>query len=343
MKLQNPKKLQKGDTVAVISPAAGLAGLFEHRTANGRAALERMGYKVKFSDHALEIDGYVSASPEKRAGDLMAAFQDPEVNAIVCAIGGNHANQILRYLDFEIIRNNPKIFIGYSDITVLHWAIAKKAGLRTFYGPCLLPEFGEHPETLPYTEEYFKKALTETAPVGMVQPSKTWTDEFLDWAEKKDLTRPRNMHDSEGYEWWRRGAAVGPIFGGAVPSVNHLAGTPYWVDLADKIFFIDIPEGDIPGKSFSMSWLDSFLADLDNIGVFREIKGLVIGRPYAYTDDDRRAFQKIIMNYAGQYDYPILYNANIGHAAPIITLPLGVGIRLDAVNDVFEIQESGVV
>lgn len=341
MQLTNPQKLKKGNVIGIVSPSAGLASLFPHRVKQGEQALQKLGLKVLFAPNSLKNKGYVSASPQERADDLHQLFSNPEVSAILCTIGGNHSNQLLKYLDFNLISSNPKIFIGYSDITVLHYAFAKKSSLRTFYGPCLLPEFGEYPEPLSYTVQYFIKAIMHTAPIGKIEPSSLWTDEFLDWAEKKDLERPRKLYPSKGYEWWKEGKVEGEIFGGAIPSINHLAGTEFWVEMKGKIFFIDIPEG-APGKAFPLSELDSFLADLDNLNVFRDIQGLIIGRPYQYTTENILLLKEIINYYTKDFDYPILFNANIGHTSPIITLPLGVRVRLNSEENLFEIVESGV-
>lgn len=340
-KLISPRRLATGGTIGIVAPSSGLAELFPHRIEKGVQMLEQMGFKVLFSEHARERDDWTSATAIERADDLNSMFASPEVDMILATIGGNHANQILKYLDYDLIKKNPKIFIGYSDITVLHYAIAKKAGLRTFYGPCLISEFGEFPEILQYTRTHFENALMHTEPIGRVEPSEHWTDEFLDWFQKKDLERPRELLNNEGYEWWREGRAEGSIWGGAIPSINHLAGTDYWINPADSILFIDIPEGN-PGKPFSQSELDSFLADLDNLGIFASITGLIIGRPYQYGENEKDILKALIGSYTREYDYPILYNTNIGHAAPIITIPLGVRVVLDSLENRFEITESGV-
>jgi len=141
MNLYNPSHLKKGDIIGIISPSSGLANIFPHRVEKGKRMLENLGFKVIFGKHALERSGYVSASPQDRASDIHDMFVNPDVKAIICTIGGNHANQLLKYLDFDLIRSNPKIFIGYSDITILHYAFAVKAGLRTFYGPCMVVGF----------------------------------------------------------------------------------------------------------------------------------------------------------------------------------------------------------
>ncbi len=342
IKLIKPKRLSKGDTIGIVAPSAGNANIFPHRIENAVKALEKLGYKVKFARHSLERNNYVSSEPEKRASDINEMFKDKDISAIICTIGGDHSSQVLKYLDFELIKNNPKIFIGFSDISVLHYAFIKRSNLQTFYGPCAMTQFGEYPEILPYTLEYFNKALTSLEPIGEIFQSKEWTAEILDWTVKKDLDRPRKLIASEGYDWLKQGYASGPIFGGCVPSINHLTGTEYWVDPTGCIFFIDIPEGHEFGEGLPISVLDSYLSDLDNMGVFDKIKGLIIGRPYNYSDDDCNQLKKLILYYTQKHDYPIVLNANIGHCDPIITLPFGINTEIDSKRDIIFISESSV-
>ncbi|MBD3270059.1 LD-carboxypeptidase, partial [Candidatus Peregrinibacteria bacterium] len=280
---------------------------------------------------------YVSASAQERADDIHQMFSDNEIKAIICAIGGDHANQILKHIDFDLIRNNPKIFVGYSDISVLHYAFLSQADLQTFYGPNLMTDFGEYPKILDYTKEYFEKAVSNEGTIGKVMSSEMWTDEILDWGQKKDLERARKLVKSEGYKWLKEGFSTGEIVGGCVPSINHLIGTKYWVDPSNRIFFIDIPEGFEFGTGLSIGEFDSYLADLDNIGVFSSIKGLIVGRPYRYDKNQYEKLDKIIMKYCGDYNYPVLLNANIGHASPIITVPYLTMTELNSSENTFKI------
>jgi len=341
MKLTIPKKLKKGDTIGVISPSAGLGPIFPHRIVQAEKNLSKLGFKVKYAKNSLKNNGYISSSAKERADDIHEMFRNKEVKAIIASIGGDHSNQVLKYLDFEIIKNNPKIFMGYSDISVLHFAIAVKANLRTFYGPCIISEFGEFPQVLPYTVEYFEKALKCVEPIGDINQSGSWTWEFLDWFEKKDQTRARKMSLSNGYEWWTEGVAQGEILGGCIPSINHLAGTEYWPDFKDKIMFIDIPESS-PGEKLSLADLDSFLADLDNMAVFKSINGLVIGRPYLYEENDNKKLKEIISFYTKDYGYPVLFNVNIGHVSPLATIPMGAHVVINSRKNIFRINEAGV-
>jgi len=343
LKLIKPKSLELGDTIGVVAPSAGNAEIFPHRINMAKKMIEKLGYKVKFAKHSLKRNGYLSSNISERVEDIHDMFKDNLVKAIICTIGGNHSNQLLKYIDYKIINENPKIFIGYSDISVLHYAFMKKANLLTFYGPCLMTQFGEYPEILKYTLDYFNKAITARESIGEIKQSETWTAEILDWTKKMDLKRPRKQKKTNDFIWLKKGEAKGKIIGGCVPSINHLIGTEYWIDSSDSIFFIDIPEGHDFGKGLSVSDLDAYLTDISNIGVFKKISGLIIGRPYNYSKEENEILKKIILRITYKYNYPIVLNANIGHCDPIITLPYGVKASLNSNNNKFIIKESGVL
>jgi muramoyltetrapeptide carboxypeptidase len=184
-------KINEGDLISIVSPSSGLAPFAMHRIEQAKKALEDMGFKVKFEANSLKNSGHVSGSVSERVSDLHSAFSNKDVKAVICTIGGNHSNQLLKFLDWKLIKKNPKIFLGYSDITVLHNAIYKKTGLITFYGPCVMPEFGEFPFMDKYNEAHLRKALVD-GKIGKIIPSEEWTDEFLDWFKKDDIKRRRS-------------------------------------------------------------------------------------------------------------------------------------------------------
>lgn len=204
--IKYPKKLSVGDNIGIISPSAPLAALVEHRYKNGVKKLEELGFNVVIGDHALDVTSYTAGTAQARAEDIMKFFKDKEIKAIISFIGGYHSNQILKYLDFNVIRNNPKIIMGYSDMTVLLLAIYKKCGFPTFYGPSVLNQFAD-PFLPDYTLDFFNKAVMLDEPIGEIYPSEFWTCEFLDWFEKKDLKRERNFFKNNGWEWLKEGKA----------------------------------------------------------------------------------------------------------------------------------------
>ena len=339
MKYTYPSLLKKGDTIGIISPSGGLAALVPHRLDNAIKFLENRGYKIKEFSCTRKNNGWESASAKERAKDIMDAFLDKEVKAIICSIGGNTLNKTLKYLDFEKIKQNPKILCGYSDVSVLHYAINKKCRLTTFYGPCIMTQFGENPKPLDYTIEYFNKAVVH-GNIGEVKASEKWTDEVLDWFAKKDLERPRELKENRGYEWLREGLAKGKITGGCLHSLTHLIGTEYWPDHQDKILFIETPEGEDFRKGEPLAEVDAQLADLEIAGIFKEIKGLIIGRPFQYTKEEEEKFKEIILDNTKDYNFPILYGIDIGHTDPQITIPLGVEAEINSEKNSFKINIS---
>ena len=175
-----PPKLKHGDSIGIVSPSWGGAGAAPHRVELGIKALNGLGFKVELATHALNQIGFTSDTPENRAQDIHDMFLNPNIKAIIAAIGGDHSCHLLPLLDFEMISHHPKIFMGYSDITVLNVAIWKKTDVTTFNGPALLPDFAEYPHMFKYTEEYFIKAVMKGEPIGVIEASPHWTEEFLD-------------------------------------------------------------------------------------------------------------------------------------------------------------------
>ncbi len=343
-KLIKAKSLKKGDTIGIVSPSSGMAGRVPHRVERGVKMLENIGFNVRLGKNALKVTDYTAGSAEERAEDLNDFFTDSSVKAIISFIGGFHSNQIVKFLDLKAIKKNPKIFMGYSDMTVLHHVFYSKCNLVTFYGLAVLTQFAENPVILSYTKEYFEKAVMSNKPIGKLQSSDFYTDEVLNWFEKKDLERPRNIKKNNGWRWLKKGKSEGPILGGCITSMMHLRGTEYWPDFRGKNFFWEIPESSCNfAKGEPISKIDSYLADLKLSGVFDVIKGMIIGRPFGYTDKESLELQSIIIKNMKDYDFPILYNVDIGHTDPILTIPLGVMSKLDSDKNEFSIIESGVI
>lgn len=339
-----PQMLKQGDTIGLVSPSSPLAAMLPYRVEKGIETLKSMGFNVVVADNALNRRDHAAGTPEERAADLHAMFANPEIKAIICFIGGFHSNQVLKHLDFELIRKHPKIFMGFSDISVLHLALNTQADLVTFYGPAVLTQFAEAFGIYPYTVNSFKQVVMSPEPVGQILPSSEWTDELLNWFTKADLERPRNMKPNSGYKWLKAGTCTGEITGGCITSILHLRGTKYWPDCKGKIFFWELPESsaDIT-KGEPPARIDAHLTDLELSGVFEQCAGMLIGRPKSYTDEQVKQLEEIIKERTEGYNFPILFNIDIGHTDPIMTLPIGVKARLDSQSNTFEILESAVV
>lgn len=330
-------KLRSGDTVGIVSPAWGGAGAYPHRVELGIRHLKALGFKTKIAAHARQQRGFVSDTAENRAADIHAMFADPEVKAIIAAIGGDHSCHLLPLLDFDLIRNHPKVFMGYSDITVLNVAIWKETGLVTFNGPMLLTDFAEYPQMFAYTQQHVLKTLCQASPIGLIQPSAWWTEEFLDWGEKADLERPRTQQASAGWTWLKPGRGEGTLIGGCLESLQHLRGTRFWPDWDRAIFFWETSE-----EKPSPAAVDAILMDYENMGVLAKLSGLLVGRPMRYTPDERQLLRQVILDRTKRYDFPIIADMDFGHTAPQFTLPIGCQARIDTDRQRFEILEAAV-
>ncbi len=274
-----PERLRSGDTISVVSPSWGGAGAFPHRVEQAIEQVHALGFQVRLAPHALNQHGHVSDLPENRAQDINQMFADPRVKMILAAIGGDHSCQILPHLDYEMIQRNPKIFMGFSDITVLNVALWVRTGLGTFNGPALLTDFAEYPRMQEYSVRNFLKVLTDPGPAGVIPPSPGWTEEIAHWPASKELERERSLLPSPLWQWLRPASATGRLVGGCIESLQHLRGTKFWPDWRDSIFFFETSE-DKP----SPETVDGILADYENMGVLEQINGMLVGRPMRYSD-----------------------------------------------------------
>lgn len=237
----------------------------------------------------------------------------------------HHSNQLLPHLDFDLIRANPKWLQGYSDITVLQYALLNRCGLASFYGPALVPELGEYPEVFPHTDRWLRSAWFGNGSLEF-EPAGEWTEEFLDWDVQADLERAREMEPSEGWVTINGGRANGPIIGGCLETICwHLKGQEDWVQPDGAVFFFETSE-EVP----SVAHVDAYLTDLEQLGVFESCAGLLVGRPRGYTAQDRADLWEVVGGYARRYGLPALGNFDCSHTDPMVTLPVGVPADLDA-------------
>ncbi len=252
--------------------------------------------------------------------------------------GALYSCHLLPHLDFELIRDNPKIFMGYSDITVLNLAIWHQTGLVTFNGPTLITDFAEYPSPHEYTSESFLRTVCSGEVVGRIRPSPSWTEERLEWSTKADLERARELTTSDGWSWLRPGVAEGALIGGCLESLQHLRGTEYWPDFSGKILFLETSE-DHP----SPATVDGILMDYENMGILQDLNGLLFGRPMGYSDAEKQELRRVILDRTRKSSYPIIADMDFGHTAPQFVLPIGCRARIDSTAESFELLETCVV
>jgi len=340
MSLSKLAPLNKGDTVAFISPSTRLNEVFPRKIDRARAFFENAGYKINIIyTKELSLD-YVT-SIKQRSEELHTAFRDQSIKAILCTIGGYSCNELLSHLDYNLIKENPKIFCGFSDITILHQALYTQADLLTFYGPAAIVNFADYPNPVQFTSDNFFGAVKGYT--GQVPQSQGWSQEWLDWGDvKTDLTL-RTLTFNTGWKWLRSGKTTGKLLGGCLPALARLIGSKYAVDYKDGILLIETPESDSsPDQPFRLDKARSIMTDLRNAGILSSIIGLVIGRPYMYNVDMKSKFETMILEQCYDTSFPILVDVDIGHTHPTLTLPLGCIVSLDSDKNGFKIEESPI-
>lgn len=309
------KHLAKGDTIGVVSPASPSENKSE--VTRGVETLEEMGYKVVLGKNLNKTKGFVAASEEERAYDINCMFKDDGIDAIFVTQGGYGSAQLIDKIDFEAINKSPKIFTGFSDITSLHLAINKLAGVVTFHGPGMA-RFNSEALT-EYTKNQFFKAIGSEEPLGEIKPAneKTWLNSISP------------------------GICEGDVLGGNLTLICASLGTPYEIDTKGKILLIE----DVDTEP----WIfDHMLCHLRNSGKLGNAAGIVVGHcencvPFKYNPGYNcdTSLEDVLEYYLKPLGVPVLYGLPLGHADDLATLPLGVRARLDSSQKTFTILENG--
>lgn len=319
MKTIIPNKLKKGDEIRVIAPSRSMS-LLNDKTINiATSRLIEMGFKVTFGKNVNNTtnDDFCCASIEDRVNDLHDAFKDKNVKAILTVIGGFNVNQILDYIDYELIKNNPKIICGFSDITALLHAIYAKTGLVTYYGPHF-SSFGMK-KGFDYTLKYFKKIFMTQEDI-VIEDSSEWSDDLWFLDQEK-----RNFIENAGIEVINNDISEGRIIGGNLCTLNLLQGTEYMPDLDNTILFIE--DDDLVGDEF-MREFDRNLQSLLHCYKNKKVNGLVIGRAQIKSNMTNEKWMNILKTKKIN-NIPIIINADFGHTTPIFTFPIGGEVKID--------------
>ena len=304
-----PPKLKKGDEIRIIAPSGSLSRVRTDVLERALAYLDENGFKVTYSTNCREMDQFSSSSVESRVADLHEAFADPDVKAVMACIGGFNVNQILPYIDYDLIKANPKILCGYSDITALLNAVYARTGLVTYHAPHLAAlGFLRERE---YTHRYLTACLMNEEPVPVV-PSET----------------------AGSYTVLQEGTCEGEIVGGNLCTLNLLQGTPYMPDIRDRVLFIE--DDNIMGDYFPYEF-DRNLQSLLQAGGAESVRGIVFGRfdeSCKLTEDTIRAIIKGKVP-AG---IPVVFGIDFGHVFPMISFPVGGRVKLSANGDRIDLQ-----
>lgn len=284
--------------------------------------LPKLGYKVKNWPHDTERWGYLAGSDEDRAASIMEAFADPEVDAVFCYVGGYGAGRILDMLDYDVIRENPKVFTGFSDITALHLAIYKKTGLVTFHSPTHSRVYAQTKGEYAYPTDHLWRAIAEEGYEGAPEPGFTIETDSL-------TTAPLTLVP---------GTARGPLTGGNLSLVAALMGTPFEIETRGHILFLE-DVGEEPYR------IDRMLNQLRLAGKLDEVKGVILGR-FAKCDPDNpeRSFSlhEVFRQYFADRPYPVVMEFPVGHVRENATLPMGIMAELNATEGTLRLLEDPV-
>lgn len=336
------KHLQKGDKIAIVSLSWGGLGdeKLIHKYYIAKERLENdFGLEVVTMPNALKGSEFIYEHPELRAQDLMDAFKDKTIKGIFCAIGGDDSVRLLPYMDYDIIKNNPKIFIGYSDTTVSHFMM-RKAGIVSFYGPSIMCEFGEYVKMFDYTKEAVENILFKDTNDYEIKSSEYWSNDFVSWKEENKNIQKKLIKEEHGYEILNgTGKIVGELIGGCLDVFPMITGTEIWPELnvwKDKILLLETSE-----EKPTPDYVLYYLRNLGALGILNSIKGVIVGKPQdeMYYEEYKEVYKKIIKEFKCN-NLGILYNVNIGHAYPTGILPLGVEYEIDFDNKTIKLKES---
>jgi muramoyltetrapeptide carboxypeptidase len=335
--LREPKKppaLPASGHIRLVSLSAPSAAEHPARFERGCDALRSMGFRVSAGEHARGQRYHTAGTPDQRAADLLDAWRDDSIDAILSVIGGYTTAQILPLLPFDELAERPKLVIGYSDTTSLFTALWARAGLVSFYGPALMPQLGEVGGLHPYTLRCLQQTVLAGAVAGPVPVADDSIHELLPWGA--DDTRPRRATPGRTRRTVHAGSCEGRLFVANMGTLLSLAGTAYFPDLTGAVLVLEDDEDESPGT------IDRYMTQLHQLGIFDIVAGVAIGRFHDAVGLRPAVLDEIIERTIPRR-LPVMAGLEIGHVDPVAVLPIGVAARLDAGACVLELLETGVV
>ncbi|MGX7594503.1 S66 family peptidase [Planococcus plakortidis] len=327
-------RLKKGDKIGIYSPSSPITYNSPVRFKRAKDFLESKGFEIVEGSLTGKRDFYRSGTIQERAEELNRLIRNPDVRCIMSTIGGTNSNSLLPYIDYEAFQKDPKIMIGYSDATAVLLAIYARTGIPVFYGPALVPSFGEFEPFVDYTYDYFEKALMrEQALPYAVELPPYWTDEPVNWEEKtkeKDLRNNAWVSVTEG-------SVTGRLVGGNVNTMAGIMGSPYMpgVEDGDILLLEDtMKTAAVVEKNFNLLKLN---------GIFDKVAGIILGKHELFDDQGTgRKPYEILLEVLDGRDIPLLADFDCAHTHPMLTMPIGKTVTLDATEKRVEITEQWI-
>ena len=343
MRPKKPYALRAGDTVGVVSPSWGGAARFpwvldravENLRKHFRLHVKEFPYTRADPDHLYH-------HPEDRARDVMTAFEDPEVAAVVSVIGGDDSMRILPYLEPGVFQRHPKILLGYSDTTtLLSWVNLQ--GLVTFHGPSMMAGWSQMTEFPEAFRSQARALLFGTGSPLKYTPFPRYSEGYPDWGDGANVGKVNPPYPNDGPHWISgKRTGTGPLWGGNIEVLEMLKGTRYWPPRSfweGKVLFLETSE-EVPPVRSVRRWLRNYALQ----GVFLKSAGLLFGRARGYTPEQKqeldRTITEVLYEEFGVPEMPVVTNLDFGHTDPQWILPLGVPIRLDPGSKTLRLTES---
>lgn len=339
LKVIKPKAIQEGATAGIFTPSSPAHIWFNDKYQHALTQLIANGFKIVEGNLTKTFcsQGYRTAPPQARAAEIMDLIENTQVDFLIATIGGFNSSSLLPYLDFKKIAAARKIITGYSDITSLHMGILTQANLSTFYGPAVIPTFGEWPQAFPESIASFKALAYGHRTEGNKLPEfKYWSNQFRNALSAEWKSGERQYSINNGVHILTEGNAEGPIIIANLNTLCSLAGTKYFPDLTEKILLIE-------DEIAPFTEEERALTHLKLLGIFDDIIGLIIGKPEVpETKTEAFTYEDLILEIVGKRNYPIISQFDCGHTHPSHTLAQMLKVRIVAKNNqfVFEFLES---
>ena len=337
-----PKKLEPGDTIAILSPSAGVPYIYPHIFEHGLSILKTVfGFRVQEYPTTRMNPKALYENPRMRADDINQAFLDPEVRGIICSIGGDDSIRILGYLDTEAMLKNPKFIMGFSDSTTF-LAYLNLFGLVTYYGPSVMAGFA-YLNCFPEAVEEYRKAFFENS-FYEIKPFSVWADAYQRWEDTANTGKVVRMRDDHiPHVWINKGTkTAGCLWGGCLEVLDMMNGTFAWPEpefWKDRILMLETSE-DKPSPRQVGYRLRNYGAQ----GILSSIKGLLIGKPKDYTDAEMHALyeevKRVVVGEYGCNTLNIVANIGFGHTDPHHILPMGVPLTIDPEKETLIFSET---
>jgi muramoyltetrapeptide carboxypeptidase LdcA involved in peptidoglycan recycling len=345
MTFLKPPRLKAGDTIAAITLSDAAAGMFPQVFETAKQNLEQLfGLKVVPTPHALKDEDWIYNNPKARAEDLHWALENPEIKGIISMIGGYESVRTLPFINHDLIRKYPKVFMGFSDTTIQLIAHLN-AGVVSFQGPSMMAGISSL-RGYPYAKESMQRILFDGY-TGLLQPAPFWSQTHLDWAAPDYAAKAHErlgLQKGEGWLWLQGDKRVeGHLIGGCIEVLEMLKGTQWWPkpELFEGAVLYLETSNEVPSVSQVEYWLRNYAS----LGILNSINALLFARARDYTPEMKEQLHKSILKVlkeVGREDMPVVANMDIGHTIPMMVMANGCRVAVDAKNKTVEMLEAAI-